>query len=230
MTIPDPYSRRLHRGVLMDEATIALVTIAEIKLGYELTIVQGVGTATASGGSHRGKIGADGKWEGGRAIDITAWDGARKDKVLKDLGFIGWQRDELPGVWGPHGHYVNVLESDGNARGIDPVALRQIPSYRARRNGLVSNLPDNSYRAPGNPVFTLEEYRRFHEGEGAMALLPPTNVSRARNRIGEALHSTRQAIALLKDTEGRPVAEGQIDELQEVVANLKTRLEKLPAR
>jgi len=226
MAAPDPYARRIYNGELMDNATIVGVQLAEIALGYKLTIHQGVGEASASGGSHRGLNG-----EGGRAIDIDDWDGDRKDRVLKDIGFIGFQREDLPGVWSAHGHYVLVLEDYDNRRGIDPVAFNQIAEFYAGGDGLVGTARDNSYRAKGRPLLTLEEYRRFHAGEGWNAIMPETNVTRARDEIVKARHNLREAIVELeKVPEDRTAARDNIPEIRELVRACTTQLETLPQR
>lgn len=216
MHIPDPYGRSIFHGKPLDNATIAALKIAEAELGYELTIAQGIGGAAASAGSHTE----------GRAVDLTAYDAEKKLHVLKDIGFAVWERKELPGVWGPHIHGCLIFERDDNDKGIAPVAFRQIAAYRAGRDGLAGNAPDPSYRPDPKAVFTRAEYERSFE----LPKPEPTNVSRARARISEALHATWQAAALLKDAEGRTKAQAQIDELQAARQALKAVLEALPER
>jgi hypothetical protein len=220
-TIPDPYAISTYHGKRMDNATIAAVKIAEARLGYELTILQGIGGADASAGTHAE----------GRAIDVAPYDIARKDRVLKDVGFIGWPRGYVPGLWGAHGHYVLVFESRSNARRIAAAALRQIASYFRGRNGLKGDGPDvqGAYRAKPERVFTMKEYR-------ATFATPPasptrTRVTRARNRLAEAQAKIDQAVALLDATpDGRTAVHREIADLRRADRILEQSLRDLPPR
>lgn len=88
MPAPDSYGRTTFHGEQLDNATLAALKIAESILGYELTIVQGIGGAITSAGTHIK----------GRAADLAPWDHERKIRVLRDLGFAAWYRPALPGV------------------------------------------------------------------------------------------------------------------------------------
>ena len=68
MKIPDPYARTEFRGRPLDYATAAACVLIERELGYQLTILQGIGGAPASAGTHLGLNG-----EGGRAVDLAPW-------------------------------------------------------------------------------------------------------------------------------------------------------------
>lgn len=216
-TIPDPYARASFHGRLLDNATIQALKVAERRLGYELTIVQGIGGATASAGTHTE----------GRAVDLTTWDAENKLRVLKDVGFDIWFRADLPGVWGEHLHGILVFESLTNTRGVAPVGFRQIAAFQDRRDGLKSNLPDPSYRPSPPAVFTMKNYRDSFK-EPPMA---KTNVQRARNRMVEAIHSLGQAAALLDDAdESRVVARNQRDKIRQTRRDLRATLERMPKR
>lgn len=220
VTAPDPYARSTFHGKTLDNASIASLKQAEAKLGYELTIVQGIGGAQASAGTHLE----------GRAVDLAAWDQARKVRVLKDLGWAAWFRPERPGVWGAHIHAILIFESATNGRGVADSALRQIGSYLRGRDGLAGDNPDPSYRPDPRAVFTLAEYRATFAKPTTVA---PTRtlVTRARDRIVEAMHNVDQAIALLKDTNPERVrARDAIDDLQRIRKSLQARLEALPPR
>lgn len=147
-TAPDPYARDTFHGKPLDNATIAALKIAEQRLGYELTIYQGIGGATASAGTHTE----------GRAVDLAPYDHERKLRVLKDIGFAAWYRP-ASSSWSAHIHAILILENRVNSRGLADVGFRQIAAFDARRDGLVSNNPDPTYRPSPPAVFTLAEYR-----------------------------------------------------------------------
>lgn len=215
---PDPYARDTFHGKTLDNATIQALKVAEQRLGYELTIIQGIGGAKASGGTHLE----------GRAVDLTANDRERKVRVLQDVGFAVWYRADLPGVWGEHIHAILIFDTVTNAKGVAPAGFRQIAMYLNRRDGLVSNLPDaNTYRPSPVKVFTLKDYRQSFK-EPKMA---KTNIQRARNRLTEAIHAAGQAAALLDDADpSRVVARDQRDEIRAAKRELTAVLERMPKR
>lgn len=224
MIFPDPYARSMHRGVLLDNATIAALKVAESRLGYELTVVQGVGGAQASAGTHLGRDG-----EGGRAVDLSDWDADNKLRVLKNLGFAIWERKDRPGVWAGHLHGLLIFESRDNRRGIAESAFQQIGQYDDRLDGLVSGAHDPSHRPVPPAAFTLAEYRAtFEKPEPAPV---KNNVTRARDRLVEARQSIGQAIALLADTpESRTVVHNQMDELKAARRAVNESLDTLPEK
>ena len=148
MTAPDPYGRSTFHGKPLDNATIAALKVAEAELGYELTILQGIGGADASAGTHAE----------GRAVDLAPFDRDRKLRVLKDIGFAVWYRPAIVGLWGAHIHGILIFESRTNSKGLADVGFRQIAAFDARRDGLKSNQPDPSYRPDPKAVFTRVEY------------------------------------------------------------------------
>lgn len=219
MTAPDPYAHSVFHGKLLDNATIAALKIAEQKLGYELTILQGIGGATASAGTHTE----------GRAVDLSTYDAARKLRVLKDIGFAVWEREDLPGVWSEHLHGILIFENRQNSRGLNDVGFRQIAAFDAKRDGLKSNLPDNSYRPDPKAVFTRAEY----EGTFVVPVprIQPTHVTKARDRLVEAIHAAGQAAVELEAAgEHRAKAKAQILPVREHRRGLKAALEALPER
>lgn len=219
MTAPDPYAHSFFHGKLLDNATIAALKIAEHKLGYELTILQGIGGATASAGTHTE----------GRAVDLAPWDWDRKDRVLKDIGFAGFKREALPGVWSEHWHGILIFENRSNSKGLNDVGFRQIAAFDARRDGLKSNLPDLSYRSDPKAVFTRAEY----EGTFVVPVprILPTHVTKARDRLVEAIHAAGQAIVELEAAgEHRAKAKAQIIPVREHRRGLKADLAALPER
>lgn len=137
------YDHTFFRGKPMDVAMAAALEEAEGELGYELTVLQGIGNAAASSDTH----------SKGRMVDLAPWDYKRKLRVLKDLGFYGWYRAAVRGLWPAHIHVGLILNSRDNERGIAPAGFRQLGAYDAKRDGLVSNRPDPSYRATPKRVF-----------------------------------------------------------------------------
>lgn len=214
MTV-DPYARTEFRGKPLDNATAYACMEAERLLDYQLTVVQGIGGAAASSGTHLE----------GRAVDLASWDAARKVRVLRDLGFAAWYRPELPGVWGPHVHAVLILESRDNRRGLAPAGFDQIGKYDRGEDGL-ANPPTrdpNPYRPSPKAVYTLAEFREDTMPE-------PTQVQKMRNAMVEARHALGDAIALGKDADGRPVAQAAVPKLVEQRAELTTLLEHMPMK
>lgn len=216
----DPYERITWRdGKIIDRATAnALMDVEEV-LGYKLTVLQAVGGAPASNGFHLGLNG-----EGGRCVDITPNDGARKDRAMKEGGFIGWERDELPGVWAAHGHYALVLFSRDNRRGIAPGAFDQIGAFDRREDGLVGSGMDlHSYRADPKVVYTRRNYRED--------TAPPMNdVEKMRDSLLRAKQNISTAISQAKAADGREVVQAQVPWLKEKRAEIDDRLDHLPLK
>lgn len=139
---PTAYDHITSRGKPMDRATADALGVVEAKLGYPLTVLQGIGGAAASAGTHLL----------GRAVDLAPWDYKRKVRALRDAGFAAWYRPALPGVWGAHVHAVLILDSPTNAKGIAASALRQIASYLRGRDGLKGDASDPEPYRPAKPV------------------------------------------------------------------------------
>lgn len=225
MVVPDPYARTTFHGRPLDNATAAALRLAEAELGYELTVVQGIGGAKASGGTHLE----------GRAVDLAPWDHARKVRVLQDLGFAAWYRPALPGVWGPHVHAVLIFESRDNRRGLAPAGFNQIGDYD--RGGIAGRPGDglagvgtdpNTYRPTPRRVFTMDEYRATFEKSKPQPVR--NKITRARDRIVEAITALEQAAALLDATQDRPKADAAVPVLRQQARELEHRLDRLPKR
>lgn len=138
-TIPDPYERVTYHGKAVDRRTQAAIEVAEHRLGYDLTIVQGSYTSAvgASAGTHAG----------GGVVDLAPYEHARKVRVLRDLGWAAWYRPARRGVWGPHIHAVLI-----GHRTMSPEAAAQVVAYVNGRDGLAAGAADpNPYR-PDPPV------------------------------------------------------------------------------
>lgn len=210
MTTRDAFKKVIYNGKLMDKKGRAFIQAAEEKLGYNLTIVQGnynPGGVAQSAGTH----------DGGGVFDLAAWDWENKLRVIKDLGGWGWYRATVPGLWNEHIHF-GITNHGTLSKG----AQNQQKAYYAKRNGLVSNLMDNSYRAPGNPIFKYPV---------KPTPPPPTNVSKARDEIVEALHAAGEAKALLMAVpKSRTVVWDRIEELSATRQELRQLLKSLPKR
>ena len=218
MTIPDPYGRAMFHGRYGDNATIAMLKEAERILGYELTITQFIGGASASAGSHTK----------GRMADLAAFDWRRKLKVISDLGGFGWYRPFRAGVWGAHIHVGSIFESRSNQRGIDGVGFRQIASWDARRDGLVSNAADfYDYRPDPKQVWSLKDYQATFE----KPKLEATPVQKVRNEIVLAIHNLADGIAKMSDVhENRIRVHAQAQPLIEERRHLKKILAEMPLK
>ena len=217
---PDPYGREYFHGKLLDRATIQALKVAEEILGYELTILQGIGGAKASAGTHLE----------GRAVDLAPYDGARKVRVLEDVGFAPWERPYVAGLWGAHVHAVLIFENRANSRGLADSGWRQIGSFDRRRNGLADDGPDrNTYRPSPPAVFTLDDYRETFVPDRPKPFR--NNVTRARNRLAEAQAKLSQAAALLEDTaDDREVAHNVAERLKAQADAIGADLTILPKR
>lgn len=140
--IPDPYERCTYHGKTMDRRTEAAVRVAERRLGYELTIVQGCynpGGVKASGTTH----------DGGGVVDLAPYDWRHKCRVLRDLGWAAWHRPAIPGVWGEHIHAVLIGHQTASA-----AAKVQMADYRNGLDGLADKARDPMpYRPDPQPTF-----------------------------------------------------------------------------
>lgn len=215
-TTLNPYARVTFRGKLLDLATATALREAEARLGYELTIVQGIGGATASAGTHTN----------GRAVDLADWDHVRKVRVLRDLGFAAWYRPELPGVWGPHIHAVCIFENRSNTKGIAWAAFAQIAKYDRGEDGLADppTRDPNPYRPSPAAVYTLREFRED--------TAPVVNdVTKMRDKLVEARHALGDAIALGRSAnENRTAVKKSLPGLRKQHARLTMALVRLPRK
>lgn len=130
----DRYERTTHDGKVVDRYTDHNLHLAEERLGYPLTILQGSynkGGVAASAGTH----------DGGGCVDLAPWDWEHKVRVLRELGFAAWYRPARKGVWPAHIHAVLI----GNER-LAPLAKQQVDAYRRGRDGLAGNGYDSFWR------------------------------------------------------------------------------------
>lgn len=146
-------------GKLLNQRTVDMLACAEARLGYEFDLLQGsynAGGVSASAGTH----------DGGGAVDLIATDWANKERVLREVGFAAWHREELwrdgKRVWGEHVHAIAIGDpelSDG--------AETQVHEYYAGQDGLAGHGRDEGPRLDPIPVwpihfpaFSLTQVRR----------------------------------------------------------------------
>jgi hypothetical protein len=153
-------------GKITDSRTAKMHAEAE-RLGGNLVITQG---------SYSGSVGASaGTHLKGGALDysvngLTTSQINKRVKALRTVGFAAWYRPPIPGVWGPHIHAI--------ARGcpdLPDIALRQIASYIAGRDGLAGNGLDR-HRGLGVAPTTWEKYLADKEK-------PPVDLSWVIERV-----------------------------------------------
>lgn len=211
---PDPYEHVWFRGKLIDQATACLMLEAEEILGYQLTFIQGIGGAPTSAGTHLK----------GRAGDLAAWDHKRKVRVLRDLGACAYYRPTIRGLWNAHVHFINALNAWDNQQGIAPAGFRQIASYLAHRDGLAYNRWDPTYRPSPARHYNYPNRK-------VPKPVPPTNVTRARDKIVEAAHTLGEAAVLLEQTpSNRRVARAGAVTARGIAASARALLRAIPNR
>lgn len=222
MAIPDPYDRTEFRGRPLDYATAAACVAVEVKLGYRLTLLQGIGGAAASAGTHLK----------GRAVDLAPFDGRSKERAWREVAGPGWERAELPGEWGPHVHCVNAFESLDNERGIAPAGFAQIGKYLHGEDGLANPpTPDpHPFRPPHPVVFTRARYEAIMRDHGLDGGPLPTKVTEARDALVEADADLGRAGALLKKLDLDAEARAELDNIQRQRTRIRATLERMPKR
>jgi hypothetical protein len=211
---PDPYEHVMCRGKLMDQASAGFVLELEEILGYRLTIVQGIGGAPTSAGTHLE----------GRALDLASYDGKRKVRKAKQLGACAYYRPTIRGLWNAHCHLIIPLNRWDNTKGLAPAGFRQIASYREHRDGLAYN----GWDPTGRP--TPERLYKYPNRKVPKPV-PPTNVTRARDKIVEAAHTLGEAAVLLEQTpSNRRVARAGAVTARGIAASARALLRAIPNR
>lgn len=130
------------RPLVVDDRTLAKLRLAESRLGFTFTIVQG---------SWRGNAGAaasaDTHARGG-VVDLRSWNlpaSISPQEAVTELrraGLIAWYRTTAQG-FDPHIHAIDYGNPD-----LDPSAARQVAAWEQGRNGLASNGYDDGARVP----------------------------------------------------------------------------------
>lgn len=210
----DAFEHVIFRGKLMDNKTKAFLMEMEAKLDYELTVVQGCynpGGVAASGGTH----------DGGGVVDLAAFDWAHKVRVGADLGAFIYHRVAIPGLWGEHVHMG--IRDHGR---LSDSAQRQQGDWdhHPPLDALASHRVWNGYH-PGKQI----TYK--YQPEKEVQVPEPTDVTKARDALVEAIHATGTARAMLHDAdETREAAKKLIPEVTAARRQLKAVLEALPPR
>jgi hypothetical protein len=93
-------------------------------------------------------------------VDLLPWDWENKVRVLRAVGFAAWHRPAIAGLWSEHIHAVLIGHPD-----LDPMAARQVDSYRAHRDGLKSNAPDPTWHPSPIPTFKPPAARVLKGGQ-----------------------------------------------------------------
>jgi hypothetical protein len=126
----------------VDERLKSALQWVERETGIKVLVVQGCYKAKYGGGANASAHTHD---EGG-VVDVAVkhlsrWQRIRLAHAFKRAGFAQWYR-RGPG-WVGNEHFHCVLRGHRN---LHPEAAAQVVAYDARRNGLVSNLLDRTWR------------------------------------------------------------------------------------
>ena len=130
------------RPLVVDDRTLAKLRLAEERLGFTFTIVQG---------SYRGGEGAAasaGTHDDGGVIDLRTWNLPAHITPwqalveLRRAGLIAWYRTSAQG-FDPHIHAVDY----GNPS-LHPSAAAQVRAWAMGKNGLANNGPDDGPKVP----------------------------------------------------------------------------------
>jgi hypothetical protein len=138
----------------------AKIKLAEKRLGYPLTIVQG--------SYHTGVKASAGTHDGGGCLDLAPFDWKRKCRVFRELGDTAWHRPALKGVWSEHIHTVDM-----GCTNLRDIARSQVVDYRNKKDGLKGHRDDPQWRPDPIPVFKLTK-------KMATVIWPQKKVRRAK--------------------------------------------------
>lgn len=228
--IPDPYDRVEWRDHVTDYATAAAGVAVEQVLGYRLTILQAVGGAPASGGTHLGRQGADGRMEGGRALDTAPYDGVRKATVWRQTAGPAWPRADLPGVWGAHNHHLTRFDGLFNKRGLADSAVDQLGKYDRNEDGLAGSNPDRSGLPHPRVQFTMDDYRRIMTTVGLEGSPLPTPITKVRDAMVEEDADLGKIIAMLRALPEADWVTKDIRKFQKDRTEIRAMLDRMPKR
>lgn len=151
----------------------------------DITVIQAIGYAGASAGTHAPK---------GGALDLTAFNHTKRNLGDRLLGGAGWYRPYLAGVWSSHYHTVTA------GVGYAPLAAqRQVTAMYAGKNGLANNGADTGPRLLAWPLFVAPWTDRGKRGtyytkRGVTARAQATNRSDSLGSIPSGAKFTVIAI------------------------------------
>lgn len=143
-------TKTTYQGKTIDSLTRQIIDVANVllqlpKFGGEndaVTMLQGSWSTGvgASAGTH----------DKGATFDLTPVNWQNRVKVFRLLGVAYFDRPAIPKVWQHHGH--GVVVGMGNAAWL---ALQQVKSYLAGRNGLANNGRDADWRPMVLPILAV---------------------------------------------------------------------------
>lgn len=138
----DPYAIVWRDGEPLDARTASALAWAERKAGVKVRLAQGSYQARFGGGAEASK----GTHDLGGVIDVSIAGMSARDRVrfmhaAKRAGMFGWFRTGPKWVNNEHLH-LGMRKH----RNLAPLAAQQEIAYDQRRDGLVSDLPDRTWR------------------------------------------------------------------------------------
>ena len=120
----------------------AKIKMAEKRLGYPITVVQG--------SYHTGVPASAGTHDKGGCLDLAPFEWKRKCRVFRELGDTAWHRTAIPDVWNEHIHTVDLGCSN-----LAHISKQQVKDYRNKLDGLKHPKPDPQWRPDPIPSFKL---------------------------------------------------------------------------
>lgn len=130
-------------GHTLNRRTAKMLTCAEGRLGYSLSVMQGSynNTVGASAGTH----------DGGGALDVAPTSHP-SDIVLalRQVGFAAWHRLPSQGPWPEHIHAIAIGDPEMSSG-----AALQVREYYAGQDGLAGSGEDNGPRLHPIPVWPI---------------------------------------------------------------------------
>jgi hypothetical protein len=191
-------------GVQLDSRTRDMFVRLRWKLGLPLVITQGSysGGVSASAGTHNGGGALD-----IRASNLTTEQRQRVVLMARQMGFAAWLRNPSQGDWPYHIHGISIGTPD-----LHPSASAQVVDYKAGRNGLANNGPDDG--PDGYRSMTWEKYEAAHPDEEWMMsvgddILAELKAEAARNVARETVYANREV-----------VEKGRYEDLKKDIADL----------
>jgi len=145
-------ARTTYSGKTVNARTKAMLSAADSRLGWPLTLSQG--------SYHPGEDVSKGTHDGGGVVDISVasmnttqrW---RTVNALRTVGFAAWLRSPAQGPWTWHIHAVAIGDTD-----LSIPARDQVADYYVGKNGLAVHAADNTPRQYRAPFTWWEKYRR----------------------------------------------------------------------
>lgn len=207
-------TRVTFEGFAMDARTRDMLLDARAWCNAPMIITQGSYSTgvSASAGTH----------SGGGAVDIRAHDRTSAERLeivasMRRVGFAAWLREPIPDVWPYHVHAIAVGCPD-----LSPAAADQVIDYKAGRNGLANNGPDDGPRTWVN--VTWESYLAARGGISVTAydeLL--TKINAQQGQINVLLQrATANTDARAQYAYAQVIPGGALYELVQLVANRVT--------